>query len=313
MCQPAKATQAALVPPVDNDGMAIAEDTRTARRVVVGGIVASALLSTMNLVTGVTADSRSVFATGLEFAGDVMASTMVLLGMMAAAKPADDNHPYGHGRLESLVAFVVGLVLVSGGVGIAWTSLQAISAVHPPPGAAAIVALVIAMIVRGVFVGLKASVGRRLGSAAILADAWNDAVDILSAGAALTAVVLARWQPDRFQAADHYGGALVGMVVTLTGLRVLRDATLELIDTMPNPALMGHLRATALGVPGVLGVDKAYARKTGLRYHVDLHVEVAPDLTVSEAHAVAGHVRQHLRAEIGWVADVLVHVEPAPR
>lgn len=290
-----------------------ADDARTGRRVVVGGIVASAGLAAMNLATGAAVESRAVFATGLEFAGDVLASTMVLAGMLAAAKPADDNHPYGHGRLESLAAFLVGLVLVAGGLGIAWTSLQAIQTVHPPPGPGAITALLIAMVVRGTFVGLKAVVGRRMRSAALLADAWNDAVDVLSAGAALTAVALARWQPERFMAADHYGGAIVGVVVTITGLRVLRDATLELIDTMPEPRLMADLRTAALAVPGVLGVDKAHARKTGLRYHVDLHVEVAPDMPVSEAHAVAGHVRRHLRATLGWVADVLVHVEPAPR
>lgn len=278
---------------------------------MLGGIAASACLATMNLITGVTVDSQAVFATGVEFAGDVLASTMVLLGMVAAAKPADLNHPYGHGRLESLVAFLVGLVLIAGGLGICWTSLQAIRAVHPPPGGGAIVALVVAMVVRGTFVGLKASVGRRTRSAALLADAWNDAVDVLSAGAALTAVALARWQPERFRVADHYGGAIVGVVVIITGLRVLRDATLELIDTMPHPELIDQLRVAALSVPGVRGVDKAFARKTGLRYHVDLHVEVAPAMSVADAHAVAGHVRQHLRDEIGWVADVLVHVEPA--
>lgn len=286
-------------------------DVRTGQRVAVAGIVASACLAAVNLTVGVLARSTSVFATGVEFAGDVLASSVVLLGMVAAARPADDDHPYGHGRLETLAAFVVGLVLSAGGVGISWNSLQAVGAQHPPPTSMAVVALVVAIAVRGVMSGLKFRVGRRLRSPALVADGWNDAVDILGAVAALTAVALTMYDSTRFMAADHYGGFVVGIVVVVTGVRVLRDASLELMDTMPDAELMARVRATALGVPGVRGVDKAYARKTGMRYHVDLHVEVDPAMSVAEAHGVGGHVRRRVRDELDWVADVLVHVEPA--
>jgi cation diffusion facilitator family transporter len=288
-----------------------AVDASAGRRVAVAGIAASAALAATNLTVGVMARSTSVFATGIEFAGDVLASTVVLLGMLAAAKPADDNHPYGHGRVETLAAFVVGCVLTLGGVGISWTSLQAVADVHPAPSSGAILALVLAITVRALMSGMKFRIGRQLRSAALVADAWNDAVDILSAGAALTAVTLAMFDPHRFRAADHYGGFVVGIVVIVTGLRVLREASLELVDTMPPAALIARLREAARGVPEVRGVDKVFARKTGFRYHVDLHIEVAPGMTVAEAHGVAGHVRRRIRAELDWVADVLVHVEPA--
>lgn len=288
-----------------------AADAALGRRVAVAGIAASAALAAMNLTVGVVAGSTSVFATGVEFAGDVLASTVVLLGMIAAAAPADDNHPYGHGRLETLAAFVVGLVLCAGGVGICWNALQRVGEIHAPPAPMAIAALGLAIAVRGVMVALKFRVGRRLRSAALMADGWNDAVDILAAGAALVAVALTRLDEARFLAADHYGGVVVGLAVVVTGLRVLRDAALELIDTMPSEATMATLRETVLAVPGVRGVDKAYARKTGLRYHVDLHVEVDPALSVGEAHDIGGHVRSRVRSELDWVADVLVHIEPA--
>lgn len=275
------------------------------------GIAASAALATMNLVAGVVAGSTSVVATGVEFAGDVLASSVVFFGMLAAAKPADDDHPYGHGRLETLAAFVVGLVLSAGGTGICWTSLQNVGAMHPPPAPLAIAALLVAILVRGVMSTLKFRVGRRLRSAALVADAWNDGVDILSASAALVAVALARYDGARFLAADHYGGFVVGVVVIVTGVRVLRDASLELMDTMPDAAMMDRLRDSVRSVPGVRGVDKAFARKTGLQYHVDLHVEVDPTLSVAAAHDIGGHVRSRVRHDLDWVADVLVHVEPA--
>ena len=157
---------------------------------------------------------------------------------------------------------------------------------------------------------VKFRVGRRLRSSALVADAWNDAVDILAALAALTAVALAAYDPVRFLAADHYGGFVVGIVVVVTGIRVVRDASLELVDTMPSPELTSEILQVASSVPGVRGIDKVFARKTGLQYHIDLHIEVNPALTVAASHAIAGHVRATLKRELVWVADVLVHVEP---
>jgi cation diffusion facilitator family transporter len=287
-------------------------DMRTGRRVALAGIVASAVLATLNIAVGLLVRSTSVLATGVEFAGDVLASTVVLLGMIVAVKPADANHPYGHGRIETLAAFVVGVILSAGGVGICWNSLQAVGEMHPPPSSIAIVVLVVAVVTRGIMSGIKFRVGRRIQSASLVADAWNDTVDILGAVVALTAVALAMYDRERFLAADHYGGFAVGIIVILTGVRVLRDASLELMDTMPDSEMMKAVRAAAADVSGVLGVDKSYARKTGFRYHVDLHIEVDPSQTVSEAHAIAGRVRSRVREHLTWVADVLVHVEPAP-
>jgi cation diffusion facilitator family transporter len=283
----------------------------TGRRVALAGIAASALLATLNIVVGILTKSTSVVATGVEFAGDVLASTVVLIGMIVAVRPADANHPYGHGRIEILAALLVGVILVAGGIGICWHSLQAVGETHAPPSRAAIAVLIIAIVLRGLMSLVKFRVGRRIQSASLVADAWNDTVDILAATAALTAVGLAMYDSSRFLAADHYGGFAVGIVVVATGVRVLRDASLELMDTMPRHEMIGSVRAAALAVEGVLGVDKIYARKTGFRYHVDLHIEVDPELTVAASHVIGGRVRTRVREQLGWVADVLVHVEPA--
>ncbi len=288
-------------------------DARSGRRVALAGTGASALLAALNIGVGLHVRSTSVFATGVEFAGDVFASAVVLLGMIAAVKPADADHPYGHGRVETLAAFVVGLMLAAGGVGICGNSLQGVGKAHPAPGAAAVVVLLVAIFARGVMSTIKFRVGRRIRSTSLVADAWNDTVDIVAALVALTAVGLTIHDPRRFLAADHYGGFAVGIIVILTGVRVLRDASLELVDTMPGGEMIERIRAAAAEIPGVAGVEKAYARKTGFKYHVDLHLQVDPDLTVAAAHVVAGKVRAQVRSRLGWVADVLVHVEPATR
>lgn len=276
------------------------------------GVAASVGLAALNLAVGVFASSTSVVAVGVEFAGDVLASAVVLVGLSLAARPPDANHPYGHGRLETLAGLLVGFILIVGGTGIGYRSLVGATLPHTPPGPAAVWALVIAIGVRLFMSIVKFRVGRRAASTALVADAWNDAVDILSAGAALSAVLLARFDPERFLAADHYGGFAVGLVVVITGVRVAGEASLALADTMPAPERMDRLRDVALRVPGVRGIEKQLARKTGLRYHVDLHLEVDPDLTVRASHQIAHDVKAAVLQQMTWVADVLVHVEPAP-
>jgi cation diffusion facilitator family transporter len=279
------------------------------RVVAAAGIVASMLLAVANIFVGLASESRSVLATGIEFSGDVLASSLILISIIVASKPADDQHPYGHGRVETLGAFVLGLILIVAGLGVSWASLHGIAERHSPPGTMAIVALLFAIVLRAVMATIKFRVGRRESSAALLADAWNDSVDILAATTALIAVGLAMYDT-RFLAADHYGGAVVGIIVAITGIRVLRDASLELMDTMPDAEKIEEIKRVAMEVDGVWGVDKTFARKTGFTYHVDLHIEVDPALTVAASHQIAGHVRSLVRARLRWVADVLVHVEP---
>jgi cation diffusion facilitator family transporter len=283
-----------------------------ARRLAILSVVVNAGLSALNLSAGLVADSTSTVALGVEFAGDVLASSVVLAGLAMAARPPDANHPYGHGRLETVAGLLVGFTLVAGGIGIAYRSLAVAGASHSPPGALAVWGLLVTIAVRVATAALKFRIGGHVRSTSLVADAWNDAVDLVSAVVALAAVALSRWHPDRFLLADHAGGVVVGLVVVLTGAQIVRQATLELADTMPSPAFTAELGAAVMSVPGVLGVEKQLARKTGLQYHVDLHIEVDPALTVRASHAIAHDVKRRVLADVPWVADVLVHIEPAP-
>src|SRR5262249_32428632 len=111
-------------------------------------------------------------------------------------------------------------------------------------------------------------------------------------------------------AADHYGGVIIGIVVIFMGVEVIRETVLQLVDTMPDPKQMDEVRRVALRVPGALGVEKCFARKTGLKYHIDLHLEVDPNLTVLASHEIAHLVKLSIVDQLNWVQDVLIHVEP---
>jgi cation diffusion facilitator family transporter len=280
------------------------------RRVALAGMIVSGSLAAIKIIIGLLAGSTSVVADGVESASDVVASGIVLFGLMVAAKPADANHPYGHGRFETITGLGVATMLALTGAAICVKSMQQVYEVHDPPASYALWPLIGSIVAKSVMSLFKFHWGRRLRSDSLLADAWNDSVDILSGVVALAAVSLTLYDPSRFIAADHYGGLGVGLIVIFLGVRVAHETSLHLMDTMPSDEAMQEIRAAALTVPGALGVEKCFARKTGMQYHVDLHLEVDPQMSVRESHDIATAVRDRIRERLDWVADVLVHVEP---
>lgn len=272
----------------------------------------SATLAVVKITVGIVGRSASVLADGFESAGDVVASGAVFFGFAAASRPADAEHPYGHGRYETLTGLVVGFILLLAGVAICYRSLQGLQDVHEVPAFYGIWVLLGSMVAKSVMSAVKFRYGRKIRSAALTADAWNDFVDILSALTALTALGLTLLDPARFLAADHYGGFAVGLFVIFTGMRVAKETSSRLTDEMPDDEMMSAIREVTLTVPGAIGVEKCYARNVGLQYYVDLHLEVDPDLTVRKSHDIATEVRFAIRRNLDWVEDVLVHVEPAP-
>jgi len=285
---------------------------QTGQRVAALGMVVSGALAVIKIFAGLAGHSTAVVADGLESASDVFASGFVLLGLTLAAIPADENHPYGHGRVETLTGLLIGMVLATGGVLISYSSIQKLGRPHEALASFVVYPLLISLVAKGCLAAYKFHYGKRLKSDALRADAWNDLMDSVSATVALVAVGLTLLDSQRFAESDRYGGALVGLLVIATGLRVGYDTAMQLIDTMPGEDLMAQLREAARAEPGVRGVEKCFARKTGLKYHVDLHLEVDPDMTVRQSHDIAHQVRLRIMDKLDWVADVLVHVEPAP-
>lgn len=285
-------------------------DSLTARRVAIVSMTISGLLAVTKITVGLIGGSTSTVADGVESASDVIASGVVLFGLIMAARPPDADHPYGHGRLETISGFTVGWILAVIGIAIAFSSMRNHAETHAPPQAFAAWPLVASILMKGTLSGIKFHYAKKTRSAGLLADAWNDTVDILSGIVALSALGLTLYDPARFLAADHYGGLCVGIIVVYLGLRVVRETTMQLMDTMPDAREVDEIRRIALMVPGALGVEKCFARKTGLQYHVDLHLEVDPGMTVRASHDIASEVRDRIKAELDWVADVLVHVEP---
>jgi cation diffusion facilitator family transporter len=291
-------------------GHSAASGFRSGHRVAAISVAVNATLAAANLIVGARGRSVTVLASGIEFAADVVASLAVLFGFWYASRPADSRHPYGHGRAETLTGLLMGVSLFVIGGAIALHAITDMGAIHAPPAPYTVWPLALALAVKSGLMISKMRVSRTTGSQALMADAWNDSVDVLSSVAALIALGLTLYDPVSFRAADHVGGVLVGVFVIVAGLGVVRSTSLDLIDTMPPDTLLDEVRHAACRVEGVRGVEKLFARRTGLQYHVDLHLEVDGWISVDQGHAIATEVRERIRADVHAISDVLVHVEP---
>lgn len=283
---------------------------RLAKRVTAIAMAVSGSLSAAKLLVGWFAHSTAVFADGLENAGDLFGSGLVLYALYIASKPPDSKHPYGHGRSETIAGLAVGFLLAASGLVICYESLRRLRIPSPAPHLYAIWPLLVSIAVKTGLSSGKFRYGRHLGSAALLADAWHDAVEIVSGAVALAALALTLYDPEHFGAADHLGGFAVGLIVLITAFHVVKDTSNELMDAMPNDQRIDRIRSVARSAPGVLGVEKVFARKTGLQYYVELHLEVDPQMTVEDSHDLATRTRFLIRDRLDWVADVVVHIEP---
>jgi cation diffusion facilitator family transporter len=281
------------------------------RRIALTSMIVGAGIAVSKIVVGAHAGSSAVTSDGLEAGGDVLSSGIVYAGLLLAAKPPDSEHPYGHGRYETLAGLGVGAILLLAGAAIFWHGFTSFSEPSPLP-AYALYPLLASVVIKTLLAAAKFRVGRRISSTSLQADAWHDMTDLLSTSVAILAVSLTLLNPLRFARADHIGGIVIGIIIFSLSIQVVHRTVDNLLDTMPDPDKLAEIRRVAMSVPGALGIEKCFARATGLRYHVDLHLEVDPNLTVRDSHEIATLVRGAIKDTLPWIADVLVHVEPAP-
>lgn len=285
-------------------------ESQWGRRVALASVFLGILLAAAKIWVGTLAHSAVVISDGLESCADVFSSAVVYVGLRLAGKPPDDEHPYGHGRYETLAGLAVGALLLLTGAGIFWSGFTRAEAPHALPRFA-IYPSIAAVFLKIAFAAGKIAVGRRIKSLSLQADALHDLTDLLATGVAIVSVALVLLDPVRFGWADRAGATVIGIIIFFLSISLVRRVVDQLLDTMPEAARLEEIREAALRVPGALAIEKCYARRTGLRYHVDLHLEVDGELTVRDSHAIAKLVRIEVKRRLPWVADVLVHVEPS--
>lgn len=287
-------------------------NTESARRLVLGGALLNLLISTAKFAAGILGHSYALIADGMESALDVASSLVIWGGLKYAAKEPDPDHPYGHGKAEPISALIVSATLTGAAIVLAVLSVQEILRGHRElPAAATLWVLLGVIIVKEVLFRRVVSAGEAISSSAVKTDAWHHRADAITSGAAFVGILVARIGGPNWASADAWAALLACAVIGFNGYRLLIPALGEIMDTAPDPEVEKRVRAAAVTVVGVDGVETCRVRKMGLEFYVDLHVGVDGLMTVAAGHEIAHHVKDAVRAADGRVADVLVHVEPA--
>lgn len=290
-------------------------DTQRGIRAAQTGMVINAGLAVIKLVAGIVGNTYALVADAVESGADVFASLLVWGGLAVAAQPADEDHPYGHGKAEALAASAVSIMLLGAATGIAIEAVREIRTPHLVPAPWTLAVLVGVVIVKWVLSRRVHAVGSSMGSTAVKADAAHHLSDAITSAAAFVGISLALvgsrlWGGRGWESADDWAALVASVVIAFNGISMLRAATHDLMDRMPGEDIVGPIRDAALGVPDVRAIEKLHVRKVGMTYHVTLHVQADPTLSLEEAHALGGRVKRAICATSAHVKDVLVHMEP---
>jgi cation diffusion facilitator family transporter len=273
-------------------------------------IIGNALLAIAKAVTGIFGNSYALIADAIESTTDVFSSLLVLLGLRYSARPADENHPYGHGKAEPLVTFlVVGFLIVSATV-IAYESIDNIQTPHEVPEPYTLIVLAIIIILKEFFYRFISKKGDETDSTALKADAWHHRSDAITSLMAFIGISIALIMGKGYENADDWAALLASGFILFNAYLILRPALGEVMDEHRYEDIEVQIREIAHSNPGVIETEKCYVRKTGMTYHVDLHIAVDAEISVKAGHDIAHRVKDDILEGIPQIADVLIHVEP---
>jgi cation diffusion facilitator family transporter len=274
------------------------------------GMLINATLAIAKLIAGLVGNAYALVADAIESTADIFASGIVWRGLAIAALPADEDHPFGHGKAEPLAAAVVSVMLIGAAIGITLEAASEIRHPHHAPAPWTLVVLVVVMFVKTLLSRRVKAVGVDLGSSAVKADAFHHLSDAITSSAAFVGISIALIGGPGWESADDWAAIVAAGIIAYNGIAMLRPAFNDLMDRMPGEEVVAPVRRAAEAVPGVLAIEKLYVRPMGTSFRVTVHVQAEPTMPLQDAHVLGGRVRRAIREAVPRVQDVLVHMEP---
>jgi len=281
-----------------------------ARRITWAGLCINLFLAALKLTCGLIGVSQALMADAVHSLSDSSTDVAILVGVRYWYAPADDRHPHGHRRIETVITVVLALALMGVAVGLAFKSLVTMRSQHSAaPGWSALAAALASIGVKEILYRWTIGVGRRIKSQAVIANAWHHRSDALSSVPVALAVIGAKINPN-WGFLDHVGAVVVAVFILGAAWRIGWPALQQLVDAGAPAEDLERIRSIALGVEPVCHVHAVRTRYVGSGLAVDLHVKVDGNITVREGHDIAEAVKQELLAEGPDLIDVVVHLEP---
>lgn len=268
-------------------------------------------LAFVKITTGVIGNSHALVADGIESTTDVFTSLIVWSGLRISAKPPDLNHPYGHGKAESLAGLIVSVFLIGAAILISIQSVREILTPHQTPKWYTLLVLALVVIIKETLYRYMMRIGDALESSALKGDAWHHRSDAMTSLAAFLGIGIALVGGPGYEVADDWAALLACGIIVYNGVRLMRPALDEVLDAAAPEDVEARVRSVANGVKGVVAVEKCRIRKSGVSYLADIHVAVDGNMSVRDSHQIAHVVKDHLLQSPLSISDAIIHIEPA--
>ncbi|QCX37550.1 cation transporter [Aureibaculum algae] len=283
---------------------------KTAIRTAYFSIIGNISLALIKGVAGFFGNSYALIADAIESATDVVASLLVLFGFKYAKRPADENHPYGHGKIEPIITFAVVAFLVISATIIAFESIQNIQSPQKVPKSWTLIVLGVIIIWKEVSYRVVIKKSKEIKSTSLKADAWHHRSDAITSVMAFVGISIAVVLGEGYETADDWAALFASVIILYNSYLILRPALGEIMDEQIYGDLIILIREKSTEVEGVLGTEKCFIRKAGMKYNVDLHAIVNGDISVKKGHDIAHDLKDYLRAQLPNLGHVLIHIEP---
>lgn len=273
-------------------------------------IFSNLCLALIKWAAGFFGNSFALIADAIESTTDIVTSFLVLLGIKYSKRPADETHPYGHGRIEPLITFIVVIFLVISATVIAYQSIINLQTPHDPPQSWTLIVLAIIILWKEGSYQFVLRKSKALNSTTLRAEAWHHRSDAITSVAAFIGISIALWFGEGYERADDWAALFASALILYNCYHIFRPALGEIMDENLYEDLVDKVKVKSLEVNGVLATEKCFIRKIGMSYLVDLHAVVDADLSVKEGHDIAHALKDFLMEEISGISNVFVHIEP---
>ncbi|MBI2480326.1 MAG: cation transporter [Planctomycetia bacterium] len=270
------------------------------------------MLGTVKLAGGILGGSFALISDAVNSIGDSLSSIVVVFALAFAQRPADKEHPYGHTRAEAIAASNVALLIILSALFVGWEAARRITLQHDVPPVWTLWIAGANVLIKEALYRYKVQVGQRIGSTAVIANAWDHRSDALCSFAVLIGLGVVRWAGADYIWADEGAALVVVGLILWSGARLFRRSASELMDLQASDEFVRQIQTVAEGVSDVKNVETLWVRKSGLEYFADIHIEVDARLTVNEGHRIGHRVKDLLLEQFPTLRDVLVHLEPYP-
>lgn len=283
-----------------------------AQKAAILSVLTNTVLAGAKGFAGIVGHSDALIADAIESCADIFSSFLVLIGIRYANKPADEDHPYGHGKAEPLVTFaVVGFLLISATI-IAVESIRHLSEKQEQPAFFTLYVLAAIIVIKELSFQYVYRKGQQTNSSSLKADAWHHRSDAISSLIAFLGILATFLFGKGFEKADDWAALIASVFIVYNAYKIFRPALGEIMDEHNHHDLIDGIRIEAKKVAGVVDIEKCWARKNGMSYVVDLHLEIDGHLSVIEGHAISHALKDHLMEVYPYITEVLIHIEPAP-